>query len=270
MGKRSRAVGSYDQEKIRTETREKRIFFVFLTGLVLLGLIFSKSRGGIISLVIGTTILAFLGGKSSRLMFGLIIGCWTVILVYGSVIGFEGIVERFADIGQGATGRFQIWQFTWRIICDHWLTGTGAGTYQGVVFLYQTFDTDLLQVGDAHNEYLQVASEWGLPLSLLIFSLVWGYWLLMASRAAGKIPENEGPAETEARFIRVGALAGSAAFLSHIWVEFNWQIPANQLYFVILLVLMNYGSHGRQGQGHRRKGLGSAWQAEAQAPLNVQ
>jgi hypothetical protein len=30
----------------------------------------------------------------------------------------------------------------------------------------------------------------------------------------------------------------SAAFLCHGWVEFNWQIPANQVYFVMLLVLM--------------------------------
>jgi len=40
------------------------------------------------------------------------------------------------------------------------------------------------------------------------------------------------------RLIAVGALAGSAAFLCHSRVDFNWQIPANALYFVTLLVLM--------------------------------
>lgn len=40
------------------------------------------------------------------------------------------------------------------------------------------------------------------------------------------------------RLLTIGALAGSAAFLCHIWVEFNWQMPANQLYFIMLMVLM--------------------------------
>ncbi len=240
-GEGAQAISSYHEKEIRRKTREKRIFFIFLTGIVLLGLIFSGSRGAIISLAIGMTVLAYLGGKRSRSIVLVLIGCWAVVLAYGSIIGFEGIVKRFAEIEQAAPGRFTIWRFTWRAVCDHWLTGTGAGTYSPVVFLYQVFDTDLVQVGHAHNDYLEIASEWGLPFALLIFSLVWGYWLLTAVRVARKSTEKEGPAETEEKLIRIGALAGSAAFLCHIWVEFNWQIPANQLYFVILLVLMSYG-----------------------------
>jgi hypothetical protein len=41
------------------------------------------------------------------------------------------------------------------------------------------------------------------------------------------------------RWLAVGALAGGAAFLLHSLVELNGQIPANQLYFVLLLVLMS-------------------------------
>ncbi len=232
--------GTYDAIQSWRATREKQFFFIFLTGFVLLGLIFSRSRGGIISLAIGTTVLAYLGGRRSRSIVPILIGCWVIIIAYGSIIGFEGILKRFAEIEHDAPGRFKIWQFTWKLICDHWLTGTGAGTYRPVIFLYQVFDTDQLQVGNAHNDYLQVASEWGLPFSLLIFSLVWGYWWATAREAAKKTSGAQRSPETDEKLIRVGALAGSAAFLSHIWVEFNWQIPANQLYFVILLVLMSY------------------------------
>jgi len=249
--KNNKDPGSFAERERRREGREKRFFLIFLTGIVLLGLIFSGSRGGIISLAIGTTVLAILGGKSSRSIIPVLIGCWIIILAYGSIIGFEGIIKRFAEIEHDAPGRFKIWGFTWSLICDHWLTGTGAGTYSPVVFLYQLFDTDLLQIGHAHSDYLEIASEWGLPLSLFIFFLVWGYWLLTAWRVARKDPEKEGPAETDEKLIRVGALAGSAAFLSHMWVEFNWQIPANQLYFIILLVLMGY-----RGRGKRRARFG--------------
>ncbi|MGO9022302.1 MAG: O-antigen ligase family protein [Syntrophobacteraceae bacterium] len=242
-GKNNRT-SSFHQKETRRESREKQLFFIFLTGLVLLSLIFSGSRGGIISLCMGTTVLAYFGGRHSRSIVPILIGCWVIILAYGSIIGFEGILNRFAEIEHDAPGRFKIWQFTWKLICDHWLTGTGFGTYRPVIFLYQVFDTDLLQVGAAHCDYLQIASEWGLPCSLLIFFLVWGYWWATARGAAKTSAGEQKPLGTDERLIRVGALAGSAAFLSHVWVEFNWQIPANQLYFVILLVLMRYKEPG--------------------------
>jgi len=244
LGGKNNRTGSVYEKETRREGREKQLFFIFLTGLVLLSLIFSGSRGGIISLCIGTTVLAYFGGRRSRSIVPILIGCWVIILAYGSIIGFEGILKRFAEIEHDAPGRFKIWQFTWKLICDNWLTGTGVGTYRPVIFLYQVFDTDLLQVGAAHCDYLQIASEWGLPFSLFIFSLVWGYWWATARGAAKKSAGEQKPLETDEKLIRIGALASSAAFLSHVWVEFNWQIPANQLYFVILLVLMRYKEPG--------------------------
>ncbi len=232
-GKTSVVVGVYGEDEGRRKGLEKGIFFSFFKGIVLLGLIFSRSRGGIISAAIGTTVLVFLGGGRKKSILLILIGCWAIIAAYGSIIGFEGIVRRFMEVGHDAPERFKIWGFTWRIIHDHWLTGTGAGTYSPVVFLYQVFDTDLFQIGHAHSDYLEIASEWGVPFSLLIFSLAWGYWLFAARGAAAK-----GAMEGRQRLIRVGALAGSAAFLSHSWVEFNWQIPANQVYFVMLFVLL--------------------------------
>jgi len=217
----------------------KQVFYIFLIGLVILGLIFSGSRGGIIGLALSTAVLIYLGAKSSSLISPFYAGCWVVILIYGWIIGFEGIVKHFAEIGLDAPSRLKIWQFSWNALRDHWLTGTGVGTYRSVVFAYQVFDTDLVQVGAAHNDYLQVASEWGLPFSLFIFFLVWGYWWITAIGVAKTGPAGEG-AGTEEKLVRAGALAGSAAFLAHSWVEFNWQIPANQLYFTILLVLMRY------------------------------
>lgn len=231
---------SFDEKEGMRKSREKQIFFVFLAGIVLLSLIFSGSRAGIISLAIGMTVLAYLGGKSSRSIILILVGCWVIILAYGSIIGFAGILKRFAEIEQDAPARFKIWQFTWRLIRDHWLTGTGAGTYPPVIFLYQVFDTDQLQVFAAHSDYLQIVAEWGLPFGLFIFSLVWGYWWTTAIGAAKQSGGKHKPLATDEKLIRVGALAGSAAFLCHTWVEFNWQIPANQLYFIILLVLMRY------------------------------
>lgn len=239
---------SFEEREWRRNTREKQVFFLFLTGIVLLGLIFSESRGGIIALAVGMTVLAYLGGKGSKSVLLILIACWAIILIYGSIIGFGNIIERFMETARDAPGRFKIWQFTLKMIRDHWLTGTGVGTYHAVIFVYQFFDTDRLQIFAAHNDYLQTLSDWGLPFGLTLIALVWGYWW---STAIGiwrqKAGEKNFPGADE-RLIRIGALAGSASLLAHCWVEFNMRIPANQLYFVILLVLMSY----RRGEAAHR------------------
>lgn len=224
------------------EIREKQIFFGFLTGLLLMGILLSRSRGGIIGALIGMTVLAcFMGGRA-RAMIALVADCWAIALVYGWMIGFREIFDRFARLGEEAAGRLQVWSFAWHMIREHPLTGTGLGTFAPVALLYQVFDTDKLQVGDAHSDYLQIAAELGLPLGIAVFLLAWGYWWKTAIGLARKNPRDaRGEAEkTEERIIRAGALAGSAAFFCHAWVEFAWQIPANQLCLVTLLALMRY------------------------------
>jgi O-antigen ligase len=247
----------YDEKYRKQITREKQIFFLFLTGLVLLGLVFSGSRGGILSALVGTTILVFFAGRRGRTVRLFVAGCWAITIAYGFIIGFEGILDRFFAIGDDAEGRLEIWRATWKMMRDHWLTGTGVGTYKPVIFLYDFYRTDLVQIGQGHNDYLQIPAEWGLVFGLLIIILAWGYWLTSAFALARMKPEGDREKDifAQERLIRAGALAGSAAFLAHIWVEFNWEIAANQLYFVMLLVLMRYRVRpdrwtGEPGQGH--------------------
>ena len=144
------------------------------------------------------------------------------------------------------------------LIRDHWLTGAGLGTFPDVIRVYQSHLTDQFAIVHAHNDYLELAGDLGVPVATAMALLVWGYWwdcarrLLRESALAG----NERGARSSAagnsvsaldrdqlerrRLLALGALAGSAAFLCHSWVEFNWQIPANQLYFLVLLVLMKF------------------------------
>ena len=248
---------AFDEKYLKQITREKQIFFLFLNGLVLLGLVFSGSRGGILSALIGTTVLVFFAGRRGRTIRRFVAGCWVIMIAYGFIIGFEGILNRFFTIGEDAGGRLEIWRATWRMMRDHWLTGAGVGTYKPVIFLYDFYRTDLVQIGQGHNDYLQIPAEWGLVFGLLIIILAWGYWLTSAFALArmNREGDREKDSFAQERLIRAGALAGSAAFLAHIWVEFNWEIAANQLYFVMLLVLMRYRVRpdrwiGEPVQGH--------------------
>lgn len=249
----------YSFEEWRRQARQKQVFLAFVTGLVLLSLIFSQSRGGILGALIASTVFVCFARARQRGMVHFVVGCWLVAIAYGGVIGFDEILQRFEKLGDDAGGRLQIWRYTAGLIQDHPLTGTGLGTYGPVSFLYQLEDTDQNQIGDAHNDYLQLAADLGIPMAVLLSVAVWGFWWRAARRlrAGGRVVEGDVPNGNgrghqlngrkgqggwgfeQAQLMAAGTLSGSAALLCHSWVEFNWQIPANQLYFVVLLVLMH-------------------------------
>ena len=258
------AASSYSEKERLQQIRHKQLFLAFVTGLVLLALFFSQSRGGIIGALVALTV--FVAFKLTRRgwMLRFVAGCWLVMSVYGAIIGFEAILARFDHLAEGDPSRFLIWKDTWRLITDHPWTGVGLGDYGSVFRIYQSHLPDTLRASHAHNDYLQLAAELGLPMAIGLVVLVWGYWWTTAGRLrgweaakqssgdagrsvgqgqrAGRGREARGKGgevgAEQRRLIAVGALAGSAAFLCHSWMEFNWQIPANQLYFVVLLVLM--------------------------------
>jgi O-antigen ligase len=237
-----------DLEKKKSKG-QKNWFLGFIIGLVLLGLFFSQSRAGIIGALIALTVIVAFGKRwRKKGMVGLLVGCWLVMFAYGSIMGFQDILSRFDILGKDAPGRLEIWEDTWRLIQDHWLTGTGLGTFAEAIRVYQSHLTDKFDIVHAHNDYLELAGELGVPVAATMVILVWGYWwacareLLrksgMGVQARGERAAAEAERKENRRLLALGALAGGAAFLWHSWVDFNWQIPANQLYFIVLLVLM--------------------------------
>ncbi len=294
---------SHSELEQRKTILQKSLFLGFVIGLVLLALFFSQSKAGIMGALISLTVFVAFGRIwRKRGMVALLVGCWLVMFAYGSIIGFHEILVRFDTLEKYAPVRLDVWGDTWRLIQDHWLTGTGLGTYPEVIRIYQSHLTDQWDIVHAHNDYLELAGDLGVPVATAMVLLAWGSWWVCAwgmvrkreagsrdrgARRAGDVkretPAGKGrdlaPTETEEesgsdrvatgkgvprgrhrtsraasgefeqgtinkeqvekrRLLALGALAGSAAFLCHSWVEFNWQIPANQLYFIVLLVLM--------------------------------
>jgi O-antigen ligase len=204
---------------------QKKAFGVFCLGLIVLGLVFSQSRGGILSAVLAFSLLCFFAGIRQKKILAALAACWLVMLGYGFVIGFEGIIQRFSQIEQGAAGRLEIWKDSWTALQDHPLTGTGLGTYPETARVYQNAFGPERRASHAHNDYLEAAVEMGLPASILLASAVWGLWwrqaLLLWRRRKGM--------EADRLLLASAPLAALAGYLLHCWVEFNNAIPANQL-----------------------------------------
>ena len=139
------------------------------------------------------------------------------------------IGDRIAASGVGFAGRTEIWRTTIDVIRDFWLTGTGVGTYQTAMVLYQRPTAGVL-FNQAHNQYLQVASEGGLlvgvPVALALFAFVGRARTALRDDSSGMY------------WLRVGAASGLAGVAVQCLVEGPLLTPANAAVAAILAAIV--------------------------------
>jgi O-antigen ligase len=235
------------------KVRRERWFAVGILALVpLCALLFSASRGGIISLgaEIGVLLLMLIlrrtGGK--HVLAGGVVLLMAFLMV--SWLGVRQVLERFSSlqslevtVGKRASMR----QDTLHIFLDHRWLGTGLGTLQTVFPAYETL-YDAKIVNHSHNDYLEALAETGIAGgvccawflgALFFFSL---RQLLQSDKSF-------------AAAIHLSGLVGCCGFLVHSLVDFNLHIPANALLFFLTAYLATAEikqNDARSGQRRQR------------------
>jgi O-antigen ligase len=211
----------------------KTYFLVFGVILMILALLFSASRMGILSLLLSFTVVALFfrnperGQRFSKTPI-FILG---LALLWGALIGLDEVISRFFAVSEGFKGRWEIWANTLQIIKDFPLLGSGLGTFTQVFPVYRSFHIEGL-VTHAENDFLQLASEAGLiGMGLLIID-----FLFLFYRAFSGIHKLS--SEDPRRYIGIGGLVGILALLIHSMVERNIQIPANAFLFLVIMALV--------------------------------
>jgi O-antigen ligase len=211
---------------------------LFAAMLMGLALVLSLSRSGMISLVVA---LLLCSGFAVRRQQGAIhrstiVGGLALLSVMVVVwAGTETIAARFAvadtvDLG----GRLPIWEGSVRILQDFWLTGSGLNTYGVATLFYPAMITGH-HLGEAHNDYLQLAVEGGLLLGIPILVAIVTFTLMVRRRFMAS--------KGSAYWIRLGAVAGLIAIGVQSVVEFSLQIPGNAALFATLCALALHRDH---------------------------
>lgn len=203
------------------------------------------SRGGFAALVVALVVLVWLRRpqhKDSARMLSLLL---ILILVSGRVV-----TDRWLATDLDHVDRFHVWDCVIRGIADQWWSGVGGGGFDHIFTSWRDIAT--VQHWDrAHNMYLELAVEIGIPALLVLAFVVLGQ-ARICWRQARAVRTDPAPA------VGISALALAAV---QGLVDFAPQIPANSLWVALLLGL------GCGTQGHRfRKGRSARQGATVQGP----
>lgn len=222
--------------------------------VMVVALVLTRSRMGnagfFAAMLLAGVVYIVLARRATRMMMLLLISLIIIdVWVIGKWVGLDKVAQRLEatpltimaaaqpDRQHKGLGREQSLEertlpaeFALGILRDFPLTGTGAGTF------YTTFPRYRLMgipyyYDHAHNDYLELLTEYGLPASTL-FALFLALTLVQIART---LRHHRLPL---ARGIGFGVLMAMLALLIHSTVDFNLQIPANALTFTVIMALV--------------------------------
>ena len=205
-----------------------RCYVYLLAGSLMgLALVFSLSRMGILVLLVTLSVMSVLVRLSLRAGRASALALVPLCLVLAGTMwmGMGVVVERYSHLvagGNTVSQRLTVFADTIRMIRDNPL-GIGPGAYADQFRRYQSADHALL-FDHAHNDYLETAAEWGLPVAVA----VWAFVFLVFARAIRAFLATR---QRERRGILLAVIGGILSILVHSLADFNLQIPSNAMLF---------------------------------------
>jgi len=215
----------------------KTLLIGFGVIVMILGLLLSASRMGILSLLLSFSLISFLFrnpekgkrfSKTAVLIFGL-------ALLWAALIGLDAVISRFFSVPESFEDRWKIWVNTFQIFKDFPLFGSGLGTFVQVFPMYRSFHI-LGLVTHSENDFLQLLSDVGI-LGTGLLAAVFFFLLFKAFSGIRGLSRRE-----PARYIGLGGLVGILALMFHSLVERNIQVPANAFLYTVLWAIVLNGS----------------------------
>lgn len=230
---------------------EQRLLWLFSVVMMVLALVLSLSRGGLLALGIELALLMLaakwdglqsVSGEQARAFStvgnGLLLGgVLAAVLVLALWIGYEPLSKRFGTVRQGAgeyslVTRTEYWRGAWQMFLDHPVAGVGLGAFPTAYPAYGRSSVRNERLEQAHNDYLQVLADTGLIGGLI------GLWFLVELvRRARKQLGAPARLRSQDRAMVVGGYVAALGIGVHSFLDFNLQIAANALLFLLVVAL---------------------------------
>lgn len=210
--------------------------------VMVIALVLTRSRMGnaafFSAMLLVGLITVVLARKTAPTTIGLITSLIVIdVLVVGGWVGLEKVVQRVQETAmtteaggqeESVEARTEAARLALGLVQDFPLMGTGGGSFYNTFPRYRSPRTGYFD--HAHNDFVEVASDFGLPGLAILGSLValtlWTALRILARRKSD-LP----------RGVAFGVAMSIVALLIHSSVDFNLQIPANALTMVVILAM---------------------------------
>ena len=238
---------------------------------ILSGVVLSGSRGGWVSLVIGAVVwvfllMGYLWKRQSKLLGPVVLVGFLFVIAgaFSSVWMVKKIsserrdleIEQMSEVPLDDGGRLAMQQMAFEIFLDSPLLGQGPRSFSYLSL--ENWDPDMLWIrigmpDFAHNEYLQVLSDYGAVGFLIIIVLLIAHGALGTFQIIG---DHDGRREeADLPIWQLGAAAGLAAILAQCYFSFLFHVPACVVLVALQLgILGNVGGPGRAPFGVKALG----------------
>ena len=207
----------------------KSALIAFGVVVMVLALLFSASRMGIMSLLLSFSLISFLfrnpGRERSSSKTAVLI--FSLAVLWAAWIGLDAVISRFFTVSEGFQERWRIWADTFRIFKDFPLLGSGLGTFTQIFPSYRSFYIRGV-VTHAENDFLQLLSEVGL-VGMGLLAILFLYLFLKAVSEIRSLSRRD-----PQRYIAIGGMVGILALMFHSLVERNIQVPSNAFLYTVL------------------------------------
>jgi O-antigen ligase len=178
-----------------------------ILGILLSSLMFARHIGGKRSASLMATLSTIGGGIAAS-------------------IGLIPVLNRFMQANPADDLRWYLFDTSLRGIQQFFPFGSGPGTFADIYRALQPLGQTGGFVNNAHNDYLELLFDTGLVGGVIIVGMLllylYGWWQLRQQ------------AWEQTRFLKAGAGIGMLLVLLHAYVDFNFHIPANALFFAFL------------------------------------
>jgi O-antigen ligase len=221
----------------------KRALILFAGVVMGIGLIFSASRGGMISVAAGILCMGifFVFRRNHRRKGFILVMLFVVTSTYAVDIGVDYPLERFKTFYVSLEQRARYAEKTLDMFQDYKLSGIGVGNFQYAYPQYQAAEDKASFIRHAHNDWAQFLAEAGtIGLCILLAGISYYLYRTMRLWRRRKDPF--------AVCLGVAPLAAMAAIAIHSYSDFNLHIPAN---FLMLVAVMAIGYSAIHLERHR-------------------
>lgn len=193
-------------------------FSLSIAGAVLLYL--TRCRGAMIGLAVAFFILFFYKRWWKVLGLGILL-CFMIVAVMPKAMIFH---YDITNKEQSLRERYRLWKRALDVIEAKPLTGTGINTYNVAHAKYDKEKHWRVRGYYAHNGYLQLAAEIGLPG---IFCFLWFLFMFFRRTLQAVVRVRGSPEE----YIQLGLVTGLMAFLFYAAGDNNLQSPPSLMMF---------------------------------------